>query len=221
MSEMLNWADNWEQNGRAKHEPAKIEWHFFASYHGHSLCDSQAGIVSQLLERIRVSLHDPLGGSAVPSTALEYATIINSRMTRARAIVLPSITRPKVRQELKTLAGIRSHHSFLFNRVENSVTMRRWTGSAEERERKRQPKGPRRKPRGIDPANIIPERDRRPREAAMNSLLTVTLAARLEEVSSMADISATVPYLASSSSSPLVVVSPEGPGTVLYAPGDR
>jgi len=120
-----NFLQHWQtQHQRGENSaPPTIYWHFLAPFHGHSGADAQAGLTQQCLRRERavkaneaISSGLPVGAAAIPASAAAVAALINRHpSSAARAIVLPTIGRPRPRPKLASLScGIKKYHCLRF-----------------------------------------------------------------------------------------------------------
>jgi len=100
----------------------ELQWHFYAAYHGHSLCDSHAGRAKTAVRSAqRNAQHDAGGALAigkVPRSAEAVGEAIVDRCKSTTAQTLPTIVRPHGRPALRQLKaggkGIKSYYSFRF-----------------------------------------------------------------------------------------------------------
>jgi hypothetical protein len=112
---------------RAGRTAPTVTWNFLASYHGHSLADSHAGVAKAALRTAQREAQQRTDASAmadIPQSAAHLADLLD-RLKSTTAIVLPSIDRPAQRQELRSLAkGIKRYHQFEFTGVVGEVKCR-------------------------------------------------------------------------------------------------
>jgi hypothetical protein len=102
----------------------KFEWHFFESYHGQSLCDSHAGIISQVKTRSEIS------GEVIDS-AIKLKDIIQSKLSRSTCYVLPTVNRiDESIRKVEKLEGVQRFHEFKFNE-DGYILARRYTDKGE------------------------------------------------------------------------------------------
>lgn len=93
----------------------QVEWNFFASYHGHSLCDSQAGVLKRKANDDQQSRRQNHGsGVEVRSSGRALGDLIEEQLNDATAIVLSTINRKENRELLYSLKGTKMTHSFQF-----------------------------------------------------------------------------------------------------------
>jgi hypothetical protein len=116
------------------HPSITIEWNFFASYHGRSLCDAHAGYVKSKVRKRYVEIdgmeknnqeslplppHDPHG----------FKQLIDKKdvdsEVQMEVIVLDEITKPEaIKPALTPLTGIKSFHQFQFKQDKQTVLCR-------------------------------------------------------------------------------------------------
>ena len=85
--------------------PFQIFYHFFASYHGHSVCDSAA---SQFKRQVTNFVNE---SNTVPKFAWQVTLMAGDVKTHSAVVADPSDLDVDF---IKTLAGIKSHHFFSF-----------------------------------------------------------------------------------------------------------
>jgi len=112
----------------------RVHWHFMAPYHGHSNCDSHAGVMKNALRRAQRDAQQAAGPgepSKAPQTAVELTAVIEA-LAASTAVVLPSIPRPAQRTDLKSLSkGIKKYYEFQFTGTPGEVLCRLHTGMGE------------------------------------------------------------------------------------------
>jgi len=117
----------------------ELQWHFYAAYHGHSLCDSHAGRAKTAVRSAqRNAQHDAGGALAigkVPRSAEDVGHAIVDRCKSTTVQTLPAINRPDERSELRHLKaggkGIKSYYSFRFPGEPGEVECRALSGVGE------------------------------------------------------------------------------------------
>jgi hypothetical protein len=120
------WRSIWKKK-RPELPVPELVWNFFASYHGHSLADSHASHVSQLLRREQsAAVHTQRTELAViPSSAEAVGDLIQRKLVNCTSFTLARIPRPEVRTDLRSLAGgIKKFHQFRFPQEKSVVLCR-------------------------------------------------------------------------------------------------
>lgn len=108
-----------------------IEHHFFASYHGHSLCDAHAAQVKGCIkgdyicsdqQRMEVKLDRNWKPYWGVSSAPEIQVILNKAISNTTAITLTDIDRdPELKPKVAPIVNIKEKHKFVYQ--QNQCTM--------------------------------------------------------------------------------------------------
>jgi len=102
-----------------------ITHHFFASYHGHSLCDSHAAADKQVIKREYISSQQQRMITTSPTlywgpnSANDLQLLITKKIKNTQVIVLNSIDRdPELRPKVCPLDRIKQKHCFVYKNNE-------------------------------------------------------------------------------------------------------
>jgi hypothetical protein len=111
----------WHHLSTCYFQQKKITHNFFASYHGHSLADSHAGRVKQVIKSEYISSQQSRMNNSDqsaywgPSSANDIQLILNERIERTSAIVLNHIDRDDdLKPNVAGLVDIKQKHCFVY-----------------------------------------------------------------------------------------------------------
>lgn len=92
---------------RLREKNVTVEYNFYASYHGHNVCDAAASHIKRVLNNYQLHTADPIRNQSDILTCPKILEMKNIAIQPARII-------PGIREKVSTMKGITKFHRFTF-----------------------------------------------------------------------------------------------------------